>query len=122
MIPSARSCAVDPSPQRCVSLGIHSLMKENIHLYLKVFKYRNATIHLFFNYHVFNQNIIVAQLVKNMPAMWETWTDPWVGKIPWRRERLPTRVFWPGKFHGLYSQWGPKESNMTERLPHLSES
>ena len=28
--------------------------------------------------------------------------DPWVGKIPWRRERLPTPVFWPGEFHGLY--------------------
>ena len=23
------------------------------------------------------------------------------GKIPWRRERLPTPVFWPGGFHGL---------------------
>ena len=23
----------------------------------------------------------VAQLVKNTPAMWETWVDPWVGKI-----------------------------------------
>ena len=29
--------------------------------------------------------------------------DPWVGKIPWRRERLPTPVFWPGEFHELYS-------------------
>ena len=29
--------------------------------------------------------------------------DPWVGKIPWRRERLPTPVFWPGGFHGPYS-------------------
>ena len=28
--------------------------------------------------------------------------DPWVGKIAWRRERLPTPVFWPGEFHGLY--------------------
>ena len=27
--------------------------------------------------------------------------DPWVGKIPWRREQLPTPVFWPGEFHGL---------------------
>ena len=27
--------------------------------------------------------------------------DPWVGKIPWRREMLPTPVFWPGEFHGL---------------------
>ena len=42
--------------------------------------------------------------------------DPWVGKVPWRRERLPTPVFWPGEFHGLYSPWGPKESDMTERL------
>ena len=24
-----------------------------------------------------------------------------VGKIPWRRERLPTPGFWPGEFHGL---------------------
>ena len=42
--------------------------------------------------------------------------DPWVGKIPWRRERLPTPVFWPGEFHGLYSPWDCKESDMTERL------
>ena len=28
---------------------------------------------------------------------------PWVRKIPWRRDRLPTPVFWPGEFHGLYS-------------------
>ena len=26
--------------------------------------------------------------------------DPWVGKVPWRRERLPTPVFCPGEFHG----------------------
>ena len=25
--------------------------------------------------------------------------DPWVGKIPWRRERLSTPVFLPGKSH-----------------------
>ena len=31
---------------------------------------------------------------------------PWVEKIPWRRERLPTPVYWPGEFHGLFSQWG----------------
>ena len=45
--------------------------------------------------------------------------DPWVGKIPWKRERLPTPVFWPGEFHGLYRPWGHKASEMTERLsPH----
>ena len=29
--------------------------------------------------------------------------DPWTGKVPWRRESLPTPVLWPGEFHGLYS-------------------
>ena len=57
-----------------------------------------------------------AQLVKNPPVMRETWVDPCVGKIPWRRERLPTPVFWPGEFHGLYRLWGRKESDMTEQL------
>ena len=42
--------------------------------------------------------------------------DPWVGKIPWRREKLLTPVFWPGELHGLYSPWGCKESDMTEQL------
>ena len=41
---------------------------------------------------------------------------PWVGKIPWRRERLPTPVFWPGEFHELYSPWDCKESDTTEQL------
>ena len=40
----------------------------------------------------------------------------WVGKIPWRRERLPTAVFCPGEFHGLYSPWGCKESDTAEQL------
>ena len=39
-----------------------------------------------------------------------------VGKNPWRRERLPNPAFWPGECHGLYSPWGCKESNTTERL------
>ena len=37
--------------------------------------------------------------------------DPWVRKIPWRRERLPTPIFLPGEFHGQrslvgHSSWG----------------
>ena len=36
--------------------------------------------------------------------------DPWIGKIPWRRERLPTPVFWPREFldsivHGVAKSW-----------------
>ena len=42
--------------------------------------------------------------------------ERWVGKIPWRREQLPTPVFWPGEFRGLYSPCGCKESDTTVRL------
>ena len=42
--------------------------------------------------------------------------DPWVGKIPWRRDRLSTPVFWPEEFRGLCSPWNQKESDMTEQL------
>ena len=41
-------------------------------------------------------------------------SDPWVGKIAWRRERLPTPVFWPREFHGPYSPWGHKELDMND--------
>ena len=36
---------------------------------------------------------LVAQLVKNLPAVQETQFDSWVGKIHWRRDRPPTSVF-----------------------------
>ena len=45
-----------------------------------------------------------------------------LGRFHWRRERLSTSVFWPGEFNGLYSLWGCKESDTTERLSLLSLS
>ena len=67
------------------------------------------------------QASLVAQLVKNLPEMQiEPGFDPWVGKIPWRipwrRGRLPTPIFWPGEFHGLFHPWGLKELDTTEWL------
>ena len=50
----------------------------------------------------------MAQAVNNPPAIWRPGFSPWVGKISWRRERLPTPVFWPGEFCGLYCSWGHK--------------
>ena len=46
---------------------------------------------------------------------------PWVGKISWRREWLPTPVSLPGESHGQgslvdYSPWGCRESDTTDRL------
>ena len=46
---------------------------------------------------------LVAQLVKNLPEMRETWVRSLGWEDPQRRERLPTPVFWPRKFHGLHS-------------------
>ena len=67
---------------------------------------------------------LVAQTVKNLPAVQETQVLSWVRKIPWRREWLPTPVFLPGEFHGQrslagYSPWGCKELDMNERLTLL---
>ena len=41
---------------------------------------------------------LIAQFVKNPSAMQETIVRSWVGKICWRRDRLPTPVLWPGEF------------------------
>ena len=60
--------------------------------------------------------IKVAYLVKNPLQCRRPGFDPWVGKIPWRKEKLPTLVFWPGEFHGLCSPWGRKELYKTEWL------
>ena len=45
--------------------------------------------------------------------------DPWVSKIPWRREWVPTPVFLSGESHGQrslagYSPRGRKELDTTE--------
>ena len=41
---------------------------------------------------------------------------PGLGRSPGEGKGLPTPVFWPGEFHGLYSPWGLKESDTTEQL------
>ena len=56
---------------------------------------------------------LVAQRVKYLPAMQETWFNPWVRKIPWRRKWQPTPVLlawkipWtekPGRLQSMGSQ------------------
>ena len=42
---------------------------------------------------------LVAQTVKNTPAVWESYIQSRVGKIPWRGEWQPTPIFWPREFH-----------------------
>ena len=68
------------------------------------------------------------QLVKNPPAMRETWVRSLGWEDPLEKGthfRPPTPVFWPGEFHGvhgLYSPWGHKESDTTERLSLIVDS
>ena len=57
---------------------------------------------------------LVAQLVKNLPVMRETWVRSLGWKDPLEKGRLPAPLFWPGEFHGLYTPWGRKESEMIE--------
>ena len=56
----------------------------------------------------------MAQLVKNLPAMRETW----VRSLGWEDslEKGKATCSWPGKFHEMYTPWGCKESDTTEWL------
>ena len=66
------------------------------------------------------QASLVASLVKNLPAMKETWVrslgweDP-----PEKGKATHSSILAPGEFHGLHSPWGCKESDTTERLSLL---
>ena len=55
-------------------------------------------------------------VIKNLPAVQETQVHSCIGKIPWRRECLPTPVFLPEEFHeqrslGSYSPWDLRVSH-----------
>ena len=63
----------------------------------------------------------VAQMVKNLPAMWETHVQSLGGEDPLEKEMashssiLAWRILWAEKPGGLHSK-GCKESDMTESL------
>ena len=58
---------------------------------------------------------LAVQLVKNLPAMRETWVRSLGWDDPLEKGKA-TPVFWPGEFYGLYSSGGRKELDTTERL------
>ena len=51
--------------------------------------------------------IVGDSVVNNPPAKQETWFDPWVGKIPWRRKWWHTPVFLLGE-----PQWTEESSRL----------
>ena len=56
-------------------------------------------------------SFLVAQLVKNLPAVRETWVQSLGWEDPLEKG-IPTAVFWPGEFR----PWVHKGSDMTEQL------
>ena len=65
----------------------------------------------------------MAQVVKNLPAIQETWIQSLGQEDPWWREWLPTPVFLSGEFQGQrslvgYSPRGRKELEATEQLAY----
>ena len=64
-----------------------------------------------------------AQLVKNMPAMRETWVPSLGWEDPLEKGKATHCSVGPGEFHGQYSPWGRKESDTTCKLNlHVRET
>ena len=66
-----------------------------------------------------SRNFLVAQMVKNLPAMQETWVLSLGQEDPLEKEMATHFRIIAGKSHGWrslvgYSPWGCKESDMTE--------
>ena len=62
---------------------------------------------------------LVAQMVKRLPTMRETWVRSPGQEDPLEKEMQPTPVLLPGKSHGPrslvdYSPWGRKKLDTTE--------
>ena len=63
----------------------------------------------------------MAQKLKRLPAMRETWVQSLGWEAPLEKEMQPILVFLPGESHGArslvgYSPRGPRELDTTERL------
>ena len=81
--------------------------------------YHKPTQEEIYNPFALQRASLVAQMVKNLPAMQGPSVSPWVRMIPLRRKWQFTPVLLPGEFHGqrsltVYSPWDHKESDMTE--------
>ena len=80
----------------------------------------DVKLSLFSDYMIVYRALLMAQTIKNLPAMQETWVQSRVGKIRWRREWQPTPVFFPGEFHGQRSLASYSQSAGLQRGGRLS--
>ena len=83
-------------------------------------------IHIYFflfGYTCFSGASLVVQMVKNLPAIWETWIWSLGQEDPLEKGMATHSSILAGEFHWQrslagYSPWGCKESDMTKRLTH----
>ena len=57
---------------------------------------------------------LIAQLVKDPPAMWETWVRSLGREELLEKGKATHSSILAGEFHSLYSPWGCQESDTTE--------
>ena len=100
----------NPETRQPASLGERSYATDSL-----IFKWDSMSSS------VKGQAPLVAQTVKNLPAMWKTWLGsvPGSGRFPWRRKWQPAPAFLPGESHGQrslagYSPWVRKETRLSD--------
>ena len=59
---------------------------------------------------------LVAQLVKNLPTMWETWVQSLGWEDPLEKGKATRSSILAWRIPSDYSLWGHKESDTTEQL------
>ena len=66
----------------------------------------------------------MAQLVKNPPAMWETWVRSlgWEDPLEKRKATHSSILAWPVEFHGLCSPWDRRVGHTEPLVLALSRS
>ena len=73
-------------------------------------------IPVFYIYFLFNQAFLVAQLVKNLPAMWETWVRSLGEEDPLEKGKATDSSILTWRIPWTVKTWGCKESDITELL------
>ena len=71
---------------------------------------------MFYLYPLFWRAALVAQLLKSLPAMWETWVRSLGWDDPLEKGKAAHSSILAWRFHGLYSPWGLKELDTTEQV------
>ena len=85
---------------------------------INIFQYSIKYILIFVCIYICIWASLVAKLVKNLLQCRRHWFDSWVGKMPWRRDRLLTPVFlcFPGGSDGKESTCNAGDLGLIPRL------